>query len=175
MTSVLVSRSLPPLVKPVLKAVVFSIAGYRLALPMESVLRVVNAPPEMSASSAPQERSGMVELIHLGHLAIAVLNLYPHLSLKQSISRSVGASQGESQQGQFLVVTKVGGEICAIRVDTPPDLIELDASTIRQIPAPYQQNHPLSIASRVAVLPQGKATLAIFVLDMERVLRVIKD
>lgn len=156
------SKSTPT--QTVLKVIVFSIAGYRLALPLESVLRVVNAPVTVMPSSANEPLNG-VELVHLKHLAISVLNLYSHLSLKQVDSIP--------QYGQFLIVTQAGGELCALRVDTPPDLIELDAATLRQLPAPYQQHHPLSIASRVAVLPQGKATSVIFLLDMERVLQVI--
>jgi chemotaxis signal transduction protein len=166
--STAVSRSAFKPADAVLKVIVFQIAGYRLAVPMASVLRVVNTPPEMHDSLPDTKgQSSLLELIHLGHHAIAVLNLYPHLSLKQVNS--------SPQQGQFLVVTKAGEELCAIRVDVPPDLLELDVATIRELPTPYRQGHPLSIASRVAVLPQGKATLAIFLLDMERVLQMIKD
>jgi chemotaxis signal transduction protein len=140
-----------------IKVITFAIAGYRLALPMESVVRIVNCPEDL------QQRSGAVELIHLGQTAIAVLNLHFHLSLNQN----------SASPGQFLIVTKVGQELCAIRVDTPPNLVELDARTLRQLPSPYRQGHPLNIASRVAVLPQGKATLAIFILEMQRVLDAI--
>lgn len=146
-----------------LKVITFTITGYRLALPMESVLRVVNCPVEM------QQRTDVIELIHLEKTAITVLNLHTHLSLKQGKT----VSSQVSSQGQFLVVVKSGSELCAIRVDTPPDLIELDPATMRQLPTPYRQGHPLSIASRVAVLPQGKATLAIFVLEMKRVMAAI--
>jgi chemotaxis signal transduction protein len=143
-----------------LKVVSFAIAGYRLGLPMEAVLRVVNCPLEL------QNRSGMVELIHLGSHAITVLNLHSHLALKQVSQRS------DAQQ--FLVVTPSSpGEFCAIRVDTPPDLVELPLAMIRKLPQPYRNGHPLNIASRVAVLPQGKATLAVFLLDMNRVLEVV--
>ncbi|NJR49913.1 MAG: hypothetical protein HC780_10455 [Leptolyngbyaceae cyanobacterium CSU_1_3] len=160
------STSLPP--NPVasegaiaesLKVVMFAIAGYRLGLPMEAVLRVVNCPLEL------HDRSAAMELVHLGHRAITVLNLYPHLALKQ-VNPNLDA-------GQFLVVTKLQGDVCAIRVDAPPDLIELTPSTIRKLPEPYRQGHPLNIASRVAVLPQGKATIAIFLLDMKRVLEAV--
>ncbi|KAM3093341.1 chemotaxis protein CheW [Phormidesmis sp. 146-12] len=142
------------------KVVVFTIAGYRLGLPMDAILRVVNCPLELRDSSTA------VELVHLKHQAITVLNLYSHLALKQI--------NPHPNAGQFLVVTKVLQEVCAIRVDSPPDLMELLPSTIRKLPEPYRQGHPLNIASRVAILPQGKATVAIFLLDMRRVLdRVI--
>ncbi|MGV0027300.1 hypothetical protein [Phormidesmis priestleyi] len=141
---------------PSVKVVVFTIAGYRLGLLMDSVLRVVNCPLELSDSSTA------IELVHLKHQALTVLNLYPHLALKQV--------NPNPNVGQFLIVTKVLQEFCAIRVDMPPDLMELLPSTIRNLPEPYRKGHPLNIASRVAVLPQGKSTVAIFLLDMKRVL-----
>jgi chemotaxis signal transduction protein len=142
-----------------IKVVVFTIAGYRLALPMESVLRVVNCPPELLDSQAA------LELVNMGQLAIAVLNLQSHLRLQHT-------HQPQSS-GHFLIVAKAGDELCAVRVDTPPDLMELTPSMIRQLPAPYRQGHPLTIASQVAVLPQGKATLAIFLLNLKHALEVV--
>lgn len=141
----------------VTKIVVFAIAGYRLGLPMESVLRVVNCPPELTES---QE---VVELVNFGQHAIAVLNLHSRLRMQQ----------GAQSPGKFLIVTKADEELCAIRVDAPPDLIEITPTMIRQLPAPYRQGHPLNIANQVAVLPQGKATLAIFLLEIKRVLAVL--
>ncbi len=143
-----------------LKAIAFAIAGYRLALPLEAVLRVVNCPIELRELSKP------LELIHLGSHAIAVLNLHPHLALKQT-NPTLGGQQ-------FLVITRSAlDEYCAIRVDAPPDLVELPLNMIRKLPEPYRNGHPLNIASRVAVLPQGKATLAIFLLDMQRVMDAV--
>ncbi|MCY7320770.1 MAG: chemotaxis protein CheW [Phormidesmis sp. CAN_BIN36] len=143
-----------------LKAISFTIAGYRLALPMEAVLRVVNCPIELCDLSSP------LELVHLGSHAIAVLDLHSHLALKQ-IKPALGGQQ-------FLVVTRSPqDEHCAIRVDAPPDLVELPLNMIRKLPEPYRNGHPLNIASRVAVLPQGKATLAIFLLDMQRVMDAV--
>lgn len=143
-----------------LKVIVFTIAGYRLALPLDGVVRVVNCPLELHTAS------GIVELFQLGQHTITVLNLHRHLALKQ-------ASQNEAA-GHFLVVTRTSqAELCAIRVDAPPDLVDLLPSTLRKLPDAYRQGHPLNIASRVAVLPQGKSTAAIFVLDMKRVLDTI--
>lgn len=142
-----------------IRLVMFSIAGYRLGLPLESILRVVNAPDELRSQT-----SEILQLLPLGEHTLIVLNLRSQLSMAQERPTST------QLQEEFLVVTKVGAELCAIRVDSPPDLIEIETTTIRQLPAPYRQGHPLSIASHVAVLPQGKATLAIFLLEMKRVL-----
>ncbi|MER3476828.1 MAG: hypothetical protein C4287_10185 [Leptolyngbya sp. ERB_1_2] len=106
----------------------------------------------MSCDRKPQQ---LLSSRHLDNIQISVLNLRSQLSLEQTYQQT---------EGDFLVVAKVGEELCAIRVDAPPDLIEVDAAMIRQLPAAYRQGHPLSIASHVVVLPQGKATLAIFLL-----------
>lgn len=155
-----------------IRLVIFSIAGYRLGLPLDNILRVVNAPDELQARTRVAELSRsaeLLELLPLGEHTLSVLNLRAHLSLGQE-----QASRARSQ-AEFLVVTKVGAELWAIRVDSPPDLIEVDAATIRQLPAPYRQGHPLSIASHVVVLPQGKATLAIFLLEMKKALAIISS
>jgi chemotaxis signal transduction protein len=148
--------------RQMMRLVVFTIAGYRFGLPLEKILRVVNAPEELKSSV-----SGTLEVLPLGEYTLTVLNLRSQLSTIQGQAQSVSARS----QAEFLVVTQVGTELCALRVDAPPDLIEIDAAAIRQLPAAYRQGHPLSIASHVVVLPQGKATLAIFLLEMKRILQ----
>lgn len=141
------------------RAVVFTIAGYRLGLPMETVLRVVNCPPEVRDSNQA------VTSIELGQQTLTVLSLHNHLT-------ALSGSQARSQ-GEFLLVAKAGEKLLAIRVDAPPDIMQFDPFMLRQLPATYRQGHPLNIASRVAVLPQGKATLAVFLLDLERVVATL--
>lgn len=155
------NRSQTSTQKEMVRLIVFAIAGYRLGLPLDQILRVVNCPDELKGQT-----SEVLELLPLGQQTISVLNLRSQLSLNQ------GHNTPESD---FLVVAKVGTELCAIRVDAPPDLIEVEAATIRQLPAPYRQGHPLSIASQVVVLPQGKATLAIFLLELKRVLATLEN
>lgn len=149
------------------KWVTFSIAGYRLGMSIDAVLRVVNYPQELKA------QSNEIELVEIGQHTLTIVNLKPVLRRAAS----------HPAQSEFLIVTKpdaVGSlqnhrELCALRVDTPPDLIELDPASIRQLPTAYRQHHPLSVASRVAVLPQGKATLAIFLIEMNRALKHLHE
>lgn len=152
--------------RQMMRLVVFTIAGYRFGLPLESILRVVNVPEELKSSA-----SGMLEVVPVGEYTLTVLNLRSQLSMTQGQAQAVSTRS----QAEFLVVTQVETELCALRVDAPPDLIEIDAAAIRQLPAPYRQGHPLRIASHVVVLPQGKATLAIFLLEMKRVLALSEN
>jgi len=157
--SQVMNRSQTATQKETIRLVVFAIAGYRLGLPLDRILRVVNCPDELRSQT-----SAVVKFSLFGQHTISVLNLRSQLSLEQTHPKT----------GDFLVVAKVGEELCAIRVDAPPDLIEVDAAMIRQLPAAYRQGHPLSIASHVVVLPKGKATLAIFLLELKRVLAAIQ-
>jgi chemotaxis signal transduction protein len=150
------------LLAPVLRVVTFAIADYRLALPMSAVLRVVNCPPQFN------QGTGKVEFVHLGQHSIMILNLHHRLTLNRSEPRR--------HQGQFLIVTHaVQQELCAIRVDTPPDVLELPTQVMRQLPDAYQQGHPLSIASHVAVLPDDAEASSIFILDMQRTVQILTE
>ncbi len=145
-----------------LRMVTFTIADYRLALPMSAVLRVVNCPPQLS------QDPGKVEFVHLGQHSIMILNLHQRLTLNRH--------QPRPQQGQFLIVTQaVQQDLCAIRVDTPPDVMELPTQVMRQLPAAYEQGHPLSIASHVAVLPEDPSATSIFILDMQRTVQILTE
>ena len=151
-------------VKPAatLRVVTFAIADYRLALPMSSVLRVVNCPPQFS------QGAGKIEFVHLGQHSIMVLNLHQRLTLRRR--------EPCLNQGQFLIVTPaVRQELCAIRVDRPPDVLDLPTQFMRQLPDAYRQGHPLSIASHVAVLPEEPDAASIFILDMPRTVQILTE
>jgi chemotaxis signal transduction protein len=145
-----------------LRVVTFAIADYQLALPMSVVLRVVNCPPQFS------QGTGKVEFVHLGQHSLMILNLHSRLTLNRN--------QPRIAQGKFLIVTQaVDQELCAIRVDTPPDVLEFPKHVMRQLPDAYQQGHPLSIASHVAVLPEDPNAARIFILNMPRTVQLLTE
>jgi chemotaxis signal transduction protein len=158
------SASHPEAAKPStpLRMMVFAIADYFFALPINVVLKVVNCPPLLLSSSLSS-----IELVHLGLHTITLLKLQQHLA--------PGQLQQQANTAQFLVVTQlVQQELCAILVDAPPNLIEIPLSAIRTLPESYRQAHPLhKIASHIAVLPQEETSLSIFLLDMEQVLKTL--
>jgi purine-binding chemotaxis protein CheW len=143
-----------------LKVIVFPIAGYFLALPIETVFKVANIPPQLKTSA------NAIDLLHLGQQVITVLNLQPHFAMQQS----------PKNKGQFLVIIQPPqGEFCAIRVDAPPDLMELPRSVVRTMPTAYREGHPLKIATHLAVLPQGEKMLPIFLMDLNRAMAVLQE
>lgn len=149
---------LPDRSQQLVRIVTFTIANQILALPMNAIVKVVSCPPQMVSST------NNLELFHFGQHAITVLNLHKHFA--QSL---------EVASGKFLVITQLKQkELYAFLVDTPPDLIDLPASAIRQLPESYRHGHALSIASCVAVLPKAEGATSIFIIEIERAIRALR-
>jgi chemotaxis signal transduction protein len=139
------------------RVITFTIANQVLALPMNAIVKVVSCPPQMRSST------NSFELFHFGQHTITVLNLHQHFAQQSAAS------------GKFLVITQLKQqELYAFLVDTPPDLIDLPAATIRQMPDSYRQGHALSIANCVSVAHEADETASIFIIDIERALLALK-
>ena len=138
------------------KFIVFIIADYLLALPMVTVLKVVNSP---LVSSGNLRAAGLVQI---GHHTIMVLDL--HQKLATTYATQV------TRNSPFLVITQVQGELCGIPVDEPPNLVELPRDSIRALPKSYNQVGLMDMVSHVAVLSQEEKTLNIFIVDINRAL-----
>jgi chemotaxis signal transduction protein len=137
------------------RMITFTIADHFLALPMNAIVKVVSCPPKVAKSGHS------IELFHFGNYSITVLNLHQHFAYSAAA------------EDQFLVVAKQKNqELYALLVDTPPDLVDFPASTIRQLPESYRQGHALRIANCVVVLPQNEGINSIFVIDLEKVSQV---
>jgi len=140
------------------RVITFMIANQVLALPMNAVVKVVSCPPQMISST------NSIELFHFGQRAITVLNLHKHFAQKLEVA-----------SGKFLVITQLKQkELYAFLVDTPPDLIDLPASTIRQVPESYRHGHALSIANCVAVLPKEEGSTSIFIIEIEQAIQALR-
>jgi chemotaxis signal transduction protein len=140
------------------RVITFAIANQILALPMNAIVKVVSCPPQMANST------NNMELFHFGQHAITVLNLHKHFAQSLTVA-----------SGKFLVITQLKQkELYAFLVDTPPDLIDLPASAIRQLPESYRQGHALSIAGCVAVLPNAEGVTYIFIIEIERAIRALR-
>jgi chemotaxis signal transduction protein len=138
------------------RVITFTIANQVLALPMNAIVKVVSCPPQMRNST------NSIELFHFGQHTITVLNLHQHF-----------AQSSATANGKFLVITQLKQkELYAFLVDTPPDLIDLPAATIRQLPESYRQGHPLSMASCVAIFQETEE--AIFIIDIEQAIRALQ-
>ena len=133
-----------------IKAIAFPVAEYLLALPIETVMKAIEAPPKLSAEL---DEAG---LLYLSDRAISLLDLHRKLVGKTHANR------------RFLILAQLRGEYFAIPVDEPPTLVEIPVSEIRSLPDSYRHANALGIASHVAIVPQEKTILEIFILDPER-------
>jgi chemotaxis signal transduction protein len=140
------------------RMITFTIADHLLALPMNAIVKVVSCPLQIAQSE------NSVELFHFGNHSITVLNLHRHFA------------QTAMHGGKFLVVTKQKNqELYALLVDTPPDLVDVSTSTIRQLPESYRQGHSLSVASCVIVTPEAGGLASVFVVDMEKAIQIFSN
>ncbi|MBV9389050.1 MAG: hypothetical protein JOZ78_21750 [Chroococcidiopsidaceae cyanobacterium CP_BM_ER_R8_30] len=181
------------------KAVIFTIAGHLLALPVSAIERVMTTPTLLNINSSGLSlmhlslqddaigASSRVELARrpLTGFDITVLDLYPHLSTVPP----TGLHQAKSKnKGRFLIVTHSQQGMLGILVDEPPTIMELPLSAIRAFPRACRQATPLGIANHIAVLPQevgnltksmqssltpSGRTLRIFLLNMSQLLKML--
>lgn len=146
----------------VLKLVVFPISNLNLALPIESVYKVVNH------LSTYGSGLGSVGVTHLGEGEITVVDLHRHFFKSSQLIEA-------NFQGYLVVVQNTTGELYGIPVAETPALMEIPLSMIRVLPESYRRADTLDVASHVAVMTQDEATLTIFLLDVDRLLPIFQE
>ncbi|MEW6494272.1 MAG: chemotaxis protein CheW [Cyanobacteriota bacterium] len=141
------------------KFIVFRIADYYLALPLNQVIKVVNFSPTLSSGL------NTMGVIQLGRHMIRVLDLREQLN--------AGGSEQLPPTPPFLVITRTAeGQLCGIGVEEPPNLVELPLDLMRSLPKSDYSNKPaLNLVSHAAVVSQENVTMTIFLLDVERFLK----
>lgn len=147
---------------PVLKLIVFGIGNLNLALPIESVYKVINRTPVYGSGL----RS--VGVAHVDDGQVTVVDLYRRFFQSSQTS--------ESDSGGYLVIVKnTTGELYGIPVTDTPTLIEVPSSTIRVLPDSYRHSDTLEVASHVTVIPQEAESLTVFLLDVARLLPLFQQ
>jgi chemotaxis signal transduction protein len=154
------------------KVIILPIANYLFAIPMSMVLQVRRCPPDLRNSPVD------AELTNLDDRPVLVLNL--QLRLEQSSSSSTPSSSSAaitsrrrttSHLDQFLVLTQSRtGELCGLRVDRLPDMLDLPASMVQTLPESYRQNNLQGLAKYVAIIPKGEKRMVIYLLELEQLL-----
>ena len=135
-----------------IKLLVFEIGKLTLALPILQVQKVVKQ-NEVHGSGLSH-----VNLTHLAEQEVAVVDLHQKLF-------GVSITQAEAT-GYFIISKNIAGEPLGIVVSQAPTLIDVQREQIRLLPDSYRRADTLSIASHVAIIPQEKTTLTIFILDL---------
>ncbi|NEP63514.1 MAG: chemotaxis protein CheW [Symploca sp. SIO2G7] len=156
------------------KFIVFKIADYFLALPIQDVLKVLNCPSEVRGDLRT------MGLVQMGRHLIRVWDWHQelaHLSSPQSppinsnVSQLVptGVLPKPPVKQTFLVITRdYQGELCGIAVDEPPNLVELPLELMQILPQSQHHSSVFEMVSHVAVLSSEALATTIFILDVER-------
>ena len=135
-----------------IKLLVFEIGKLTLALPILQVQKVVKQ-NEVHGSGLSH-----VNLTHLAEQEVAIVDLHQKLF-------GVSLTQAEAT-GYFIISKNIAGEPLGIVVSQAPTLIDVQREQIRLLPDSYRRADTLAIASHVAIIPQEKTTLTIFILDL---------
>lgn len=137
------------------KFIVFMIADYFLALPISAVVKVVNYP---NTTTQSLKAAGLVQI---GKHTLKVLDLHQKLATY--------APQLLINNPFLIIIQVFQGELCAIPVTEPPNLVEIPKDSIQALPNFEGQDGLLDIVSHVAVLSEAE-TFTIFIIDINLVL-----
>ncbi len=150
------------------KVIILPIANYLFAVPMNTVLQVRRCPPELRHSPVD------AELIHLENRPVLVLNLQARLASSPPSPQLTGTTSKNkvTTSDPFLVLTQSrAGELCGLRVDRLPDMLDIPANTVQTLPEAYRQNNLQGLAKYVAILPREDKRLVVYLLDLDQVLQ----
>ncbi len=150
------------------KVIILPIANYLFAVPMNMVLQVRRCPPELRHSPVD------AELIHLENRPVLVLNLQARLAPSPQSPQLTGTTLQNkvTTSDQFLVLTQSrAGELCGLRVDRLPDMLDIPANTVQTLPEAYRQNNLQGLAKYVAILPREEKRLVVYLLDLDQLLQ----
>ncbi len=130
------------------KAVVFDAAGFRFALPLNSIGRIVHR-------GLLQEDPKVKDLLYFENEPLEVVDLV------QLLAPGTTASQSD-----FFVMTEVGRRL-AIAAEAPPMMMELPLNGVHNVPSVYQQSlHGL--AQQMIMVGEADATSSVFLLDLQQ-------
>lgn len=132
--------------------IVFKIADYFLALPISSVFKVIN----YAANNTNLNTAGLVQI---GSHAIALLDLHQLLGDR---------TRSATKKTPFLLIASVQGELCAIPVEEPPNLVELGRDNIKTLPPSYHHHRLRNIVNYAAIFSEEGNTFTVFILDINR-------
>lgn len=144
------------------KAIIMTIAGHLLAIPVSTVFKIIRS------SLCNSSNVGTNKLVHLEEQTLPIINLHDLLANIKPSNNLEHQSQSLSTNEKFLVLAKSNqGNLSAIVVDEPPTLMDLPLENTYLLPSNEQSNIK-NIASHIAVVPFERSNITIFLLDIEQ-------
>ncbi len=139
---------------PSLKILVFRMGDVKLALPLDTVSKILNKTPVYGMGL------NGVGVAHVGDREVTVVDLHQQLFRSSTIN--------ESSQAIYLIISQSRqGELYGIPVTAVPVLMEVPSSSIRVLPKSYRRADILRSATHVCHIPQEEAPLTIFMVDVD--------
>lgn len=132
------------------KVIVFGMGNVNLALPIDTVYKVVNQIPVYGGGL-----SG-VGITHIGDREVTVVELHRRFF---------------APMGSYLIVIKNRqGELYGIPIVQVPALMEIPQSSLRVLPESYRHADIFGFATHVAVIFEVEPPMTIFLLDVDQLL-----
>ncbi|GAA6620505.1 chemotaxis protein CheW [Scytonema sp. NUACC26] len=139
------------------KYITFKISTYLLALPIDSVFKVIACPPDLSHTLRE------AKLAQLGQSTVMILKLH------QSLDPLYSQQQDSNQIGRFLIIMQgKEGELYGILVGTPPNLMTIPETCIQQVPQSFHHTGLPTWVSQIAILNHKDERTTILMLDIQR-------
>jgi len=135
------------------KAVVFDAAGFRFALPLNSIGRIVHR-------ALLQEDPTVKGLLYFENEPLEVVEL------ERLLTSDAAARQCDFRQCDFFVVAQTGKRL-AIAAEAPPVMMELPLGAVRNVPSAYLQSLK-GLAEQMIMVGEGEATSSVFLLDLQQ-------
>lgn len=143
------------------KLLIFAVGKLNLALPVESVKKILHHTVVHSSGATA------VGIAHLDDREITVIDIHRRLF------RTHQLKSGEKQQFLILATNSINEQFGILAQETP-SLEDVPLSQIRLLPDSFRRADTLEIASHVTVIPRGDNTLTAFVIDVDRLVPPIQ-
>lgn len=139
---------------PPLQLLTFNVGTLILALPIQSIYKVIYY------KAIHSNGVNAVSVTQMDDRDITVIDLHHH------IFKSPLRSQATRAQPCLIVVQDPNHELHGLMTAGTPTLMDMSPANIRVLPEAYRRADNLGIASHVAIAPQGDTKLTIFLLDI---------
>lgn len=160
----------PQIETEICKAIIITIAGHLLAIPVSTVYKVIRSSLDYSTDNIGTNE---FKLVNLDDRVLPVIDLHNILAKIKPSNNLEYTFQSLSNEDKFFVLAKSNqGKISAIYVDTPPTLMDLPLKNTYLLPS-YEQNNIGHIASHIAVVPFQQSNLTILLLDIQQALDAV--
>ncbi len=140
------------------KYITFKVYTYILALPVDSIFKVVTCPPHLSKTLWE------AQLAQMGQRTVMLINLHSYLDPNYN-----SRQQGNDNSGNFLIIAQGNSdELYGIQVDAPPSMLAIDAASIQPVPKSFHNiGLPIWI-SQIAIINQKTEPITILMLDINQ-------